>query len=196
MFTETAVSMQWLEVEQHAWWTKGDTDAYIYFHWQWNRDNALGKKIEKRKSMLYSRVGSFHFQLHTQTHTHTQWSHELADWVAFLSWSFARMKNNTPWSSAGFTRRAAKTKKIQISEKMCIRIIIDKAKGLPHLETVFNYDKANPCTVFICDRVVFAFLLSQAVLNSPLNEFICWTKVIKVWKLSTCWLVLVKVLHW
>lgn len=49
MFTETAVSTQWLEVAQCAWCTKGDTDAYIYFHWQWTQDNALGKKIEKRK---------------------------------------------------------------------------------------------------------------------------------------------------
>lgn len=114
MFTETAVSMQWLEVEQCAFWTRGDTDAYIYFYWQWTQDNDLGKKIEQRKWMLCCRAGSFHFQLHA--HTHTQWSHEWADWVTFLSWSFAHMRNSTSWSPAGLTRWTAATKEIQTSE--------------------------------------------------------------------------------
>lgn len=49
MFTETAVSMQWLEVEHCVMRGRGDTDAYIYFCWQWTQDNDLGKKIEQRK---------------------------------------------------------------------------------------------------------------------------------------------------
>lgn len=100
MFTATGFSLQWLEVEQRAGWTKGDTDAYICFHWQWIWDNTLGKKTEKTKWMLYCKVGSFHLQLHThrRTHKHTGWSHELADWVAFLSW-------RTSQSSAGLTQK-------------------------------------------------------------------------------------------
>ena len=111
VFTETTVSMQWLDVDQCVWWKKGDADAHIYFHWHWTWDNAWERK-EKVNAILQSRVLPFPAaHTHKHKHTNTQWSHELADWVAFLSWSFARMRNSTSWSSH--------KKRIQISQLIC-----------------------------------------------------------------------------
>lgn len=179
MFTATGFSLQWLEVEQRAGWTKGDTDAYICFHWQWIWDNTLGKKTEKTKWMLYCKVGSFHLQLHThrRTHKHTGWSHELADWVAFLSW-------RTSQSSVGLTQKTGFSSKdrdpeeppdletepfgFAVTEKITMRYAVDaflSPHALLNSEWVYLFNKCH-------QRLeVFRWLAGTREGSAPLGKF-------------------------